>query len=218
MSRTARTGDLMWLRLFRRFEAQADTLQGQLRDMLVHAVMEGFLAPGAALPASRVLAQTLSLSRTTVILALQALADRGLLVSRPRSGYFVADAFQAMVSGAGQAAGQEAPAGGANWRERLVLQPSAQRNIVKPSDWQQQPYPFIYGQFDASLFPFRDWRACALESLQAEADYYGQLTQWVETNVQEVGRGRGGREGLGAVVDSGERCTEPERGAWHRGR
>ena len=54
MSRTARTSDLMWLRLFRRFDGQSATLQGQLRDMLVHAVMEGFLAPGAALPASRV--------------------------------------------------------------------------------------------------------------------------------------------------------------------
>jgi GntR family transcriptional regulator/MocR family aminotransferase len=200
MSRTSRTGDLMWLRLFRRFEGQADTLQGQLRDMLVHAVMEGFLAPGAALPASRVLAQTLSLSRTTVTLALQALADRGLLVSRPRSGYFVADAFQAMVSGAGQAAGQEAPVGLANWRERLVLQPSAQRNIVKPSDWQQQPYPFIYGQFDASLFPFRDWRACALESLQARA-----VRRWAPDHIDRDDD---------ALVDQIHRRLLPARGIW----
>ena len=156
MSRTARTSDLMWLRLFRRFEGRSATLQGQLRDMLVHAVMEGFLAPGAALPASRVLAQALSLSRTTVTLALQALADKGLIESRPRSGYFVAVAREAGLSGGGHGAGQEASAGIAGWHERLQLHPSAQRNIAKPLDWQQQPYPFIYGQFDASLFPFRD--------------------------------------------------------------
>jgi len=200
MSRTARTADLMWLRLFRRFERQADTLQGQLRDMLVHAVVEGFLAPGAALPASRVLAQTLSLSRTTVSLALQALADGGLLVSRPRSGYFVADGSRAVVAGAVQAHRQAVPAGGTNWNERLVLQPSAQRNIVKPPDWQQQPYPFIYGQFDASLFPFRDWRACALESLQARA-----VRQWATDHIDRDDD---------ALVDQIHRRLLPARGIW----
>ena len=103
MSRTARTSDLMWLRLFRRFEGRSATLQGQLRDMLVHAVMEGFLAPGAALPAGRVLALALGVSRTTVTLALQSLADKGLVVSRPRSGFYVADALQAALAGAGTA-------------------------------------------------------------------------------------------------------------------
>ena len=46
MSRVARTSDLMWPRLFRRFEGRASTRQGQLRDMLVHSVVEGFLSPG----------------------------------------------------------------------------------------------------------------------------------------------------------------------------
>jgi hypothetical protein len=35
MTRRARTGELMWPRLFRRFDGGARTLQGQLRDMLV---------------------------------------------------------------------------------------------------------------------------------------------------------------------------------------
>ena len=55
MTRRARTGELMWPRLFRRFDGAARTLQGQLRDMLVHAVMEGFISPGQALPSSRLL-------------------------------------------------------------------------------------------------------------------------------------------------------------------
>ncbi len=59
MTRTARTSDLMWLRLFQRFEGRSPTLQGQLRDMLVHGVLEGFLPAGAALPSSRLLAATL---------------------------------------------------------------------------------------------------------------------------------------------------------------
>ncbi|MEP7056743.1 MAG: PLP-dependent aminotransferase family protein [Caldimonas sp.] len=167
MTRITRTGDLMWPRLFRRFEDRSGTLQGQLRDMLVHAVMEGFLLPGAALPSSRLLAQTLGLSRTTVTLALQALSEKGVIVGRARSGHFVSDQLQATYLGARQRAEQQRT--DAAWRSRLKLVPSGQRNIQKPSDWQQQPYPFIYGQFDAALFPFRDWRSCVLESLEARA-------------------------------------------------
>ena len=200
MSRTARTSDLMWLRLFRRFEGRSPTLQGQLRDMLVHAVMEGFLAPGAALPASRVLAQALSLSRTTVTLALQALADKGLVVSRPRSGLFVADAFPAVLPAARRSADAGVAAGVVGWRERLVLQPSAQRNIQKPLDWQRQPYPFIYGQFDASLFPFRDWRACTLELLQARS-----VRQWAPDHIDRDDD---------ALVDQIHNRLLPARGIW----
>ena len=90
MPRIARTGELMWLRLFQRFAQPPGTLQRQLCDMLVQAVAQGFLAPGAALPASRTLAAELGLSRTTVTLALQALTDRGILIGRQRSGYCVA--------------------------------------------------------------------------------------------------------------------------------
>ena len=200
MSRTARTSDLMWLRLFRRFEGRSATLQGQLRDMLVHAVMEGFLAPGAALPASRVLAQSLSLSRTTVTLALQALADKGLIVSRSRSGYFVASTQQAALSGRRGAADATPLNSTEAWTERLQLHPSAQRNISKPSDWQQQPYPFIYGQFDASLFPFRDWRACTLESLQPRS-----VRQWARDHIDRDDE---------ALVDQIHRRLLPSRGIW----
>ena len=171
MPRTARTSDLMWQRLFRRFEGEATTLQGQLRDMVVHGVMEGFLQPGDALPSSRLLAQTLGLSRTTVSLALNALVDQGFLVARARSGIFVS-AEASPHTGRTAPSAADVPGSAPpqdRWRARLKLTPSTQRNIEKPNDWQQQPYPFVYGQFDATLFPFRDWRRCALESLEARA-------------------------------------------------
>lgn len=176
MSRTARAHGLMWPRLFRSFEGRGASMQGQVRDMLVHAVMEGFIAPGQALPSSRMLAKTLGLSRTTVTLALQTLADQGLITGRQRSGCFVGELAQSappakrpVGPGTGTSPNRAQTRRILGWRRRLQLRPTTQRNIEKPADWQQQPYPFIYGQFDAALFPYRDWRACALESLEARA-------------------------------------------------
>lgn len=160
----------MWQRLFKRFEGISPTRQGQLRDMVVQGVMEGFLQTGAPLPSSRVLANSLGLSRTTVSLALQALADQGFLTAKPRSGYFVADATSTSVTRQ-SATGQDAAQLGVNdfWQKRLQLSPSTQSNIDKPSDWQQMPYPFVYGQFDATQFPFRNWRRCVLETIEARS-------------------------------------------------
>ncbi len=95
------------------------------------------------MPSSRQLAQHLGVSRTTVTLALQALADKGLITSRMRSGYYVSERIQATYLGARQRAEAPMPVSVVRWSDRLKLTPSAQRNIVKPSDWQQQPYPFI---------------------------------------------------------------------------
>jgi len=200
MTRRARTGELMWPRLFRRFDGGARTLQGQLRDMLVHAVMEGFISPGQALPSSRLLAQALGLSRTTVTLALQALADKGLIVARARSGLFVSEQLQSTYLRARQRADAVPEPGGVRWAERLKLRPSEQRNIHKPSDWQQLPYPFIYGQFDATLFPSSDWRECVLESLQSHA-----LRRWAPDHIDRDDE---------TLVEQIHRRLLPARGIW----
>jgi GntR family transcriptional regulator/MocR family aminotransferase len=161
----------MWQRLYDRAGSGARTRQAQLRDAMVLAVTEGYLAPGEALPSSRWLAETLSVSRTTATLALQDLQDKGLAESRSRSGCYVSRSLIAQtvpepVDRALPAGGQARPP---DWNDRLKMRPSAQRNIRKPADWQRLPYPFIYGQFDASLFPAADWRECVLETLQTQA-------------------------------------------------
>ncbi len=200
MTRPARTSDLMWPRLFKRFEGGSRTLQGQLRDMLVHSLMQGYLSPGEALPSSRQLAAHLGISRTTVTLALQALTDKGLITSRTRSGHYVSEQIQATYLGARRRADSTPPVSAVRWSDRLKLRPSAQRNIVKPSDWQQQPYPFIYGQFDATLFPSADWRECVLESLQTRA-----LRRWAPDHIDRDDD---------SLVDQIHRRLLPARGIW----
>jgi GntR family transcriptional regulator / MocR family aminotransferase len=200
MSIRATAAGPMWQRLFSRFDGTVATRQGQIRDMVVHAVLEGFLAPGAAVPSSRALAHSLKLSRTTITLALQSLVDKGLLVPRSRSGYYVSPEINATFLGARKRAGQPTESPRIGWKSRLLVTPSTQRNIAKPADWQQQPYPFIYGQFDASLFPIADWRVCALESLHVRA-----IRSWAPDHIDRD---------HAALIDQIHQRLLPARGIW----
>jgi GntR family transcriptional regulator/MocR family aminotransferase len=61
------------------------------------------------------------------------------------------------------------PSSDLNWSERLTQRLNVQRNIVKPANWQEYRYPFVYGQFDPSLMPLKDWRDCEQQSLFGSA-------------------------------------------------
>lgn len=144
------------------------SLQGQIREMLVSAILGGHIPAGSALPSCRKLAIQLGVARNTVVLAYQQLVDEGFLTARERSGYYVSEDILV-----GRVLGPQLPAqrgvAGLDWNRRIRFQPSKQRNIVKPRDWQNYPYPFIYGQFDPALFPIADWRECAREALSVTA-------------------------------------------------
>src|ERR1043165_1221959 len=75
--------------LFRLEPDKSVTLQAQLRRMLVSAILDGQILPGAPLPSCRSLAQTLKVARNTVVLAYQDLVEEGFLIARERSGFFV---------------------------------------------------------------------------------------------------------------------------------
>ncbi|MFZ1499283.1 MAG: PLP-dependent aminotransferase family protein [Giesbergeria sp.] len=155
----------MWKQLLQRSARENLTLQGQIREMLVSAILDGQLKPGTAVPSSRELATELGVGRITVVLAYQQLADEGYLVSRERKGHFVSSALlgQRMQCRTLLDHGPQAPS--IVWAQRLYQHPSAQRSIVKPANWQESPYPFLYGQFDESLFPTAAWRECCLKAL-----------------------------------------------------
>ncbi|MBP0021751.1 MAG: PLP-dependent aminotransferase family protein [Cyanobacteria bacterium SBLK] len=63
------------------YEQVADRLQGLIAD--------GTLEPGDRLPSIRKLREQLSVSTSTVLEAYRLLEDRGLIVPRPQSGYYV---------------------------------------------------------------------------------------------------------------------------------
>ncbi len=157
----------IWAGLLSRFADSSATLQGRIKEMMVHSILTGLIPAAAAIPPSRSLAVALGVSRNTVTLALQMLVDKGFLVARERSGLFVNPEIVL-----GQARQLQAPGGNTDplsWASRLKSDVASQRNIAKPAHWQDFAYPFVYGQFDASLMPLADWRACSQQSLLTPA-------------------------------------------------
>lgn len=161
---------VMWAQLFQRHRRAGLGLQGQIRAMMVAAILDGHLPPHAVVPSSRELAEALGVGRNTVVHAYQQLVAESYLISRERSGHVVNPEILR-----GRVARGPLPAADArvvrlndrepDWARRWRSQPTQQRNIEKPADWQRHPYPFLYGQFDSSLFPTAEWRECCMKAL-----------------------------------------------------
>jgi GntR family transcriptional regulator/MocR family aminotransferase len=142
---------------------QSSTLQVQIRQVLISTVLSGQLPPGDPVPSTRAMAKRLGVSRNTVVLAYQGLVASGFLVARERSGYYV---HQDVTVQADPVSLQMVDGGKSDveWRDKLMVRPGDQRNITKPDNWRQYPYPFIYGQSDDSLFPIAEWRDCVRQA------------------------------------------------------
>lgn len=165
MAMSVKPSATIWEPLFRRSAHGGISLQARIRQMLVSAVLDGQLPVGVPIPSSRELAEHLCVARNTVVLAYRQLVDEGFLVSRERSGFFVHP--EALAGRVGHVTGdaQGLRATPPDWQRRFRFRPSLQRNIVKRADWQKYPYPFLYAQFDPSLFPTAAWRECCLKAL-----------------------------------------------------
>lgn len=71
-------------------DRKSDTpLHRQLYDQMTGLILSGALEPGARIPASRTLAEDLSISRPTVIACLDQLVQEGYIETRPNAGSFV---------------------------------------------------------------------------------------------------------------------------------
>jgi len=67
-------------------QSSRQSLQSQIFDQLRQLILGGKLKPGAPIPASRVLADQLSISRNTVLLVYDRLIAEGYLQSRRAIG------------------------------------------------------------------------------------------------------------------------------------
>ncbi len=185
--------------LFHLSPGSDETLQSQLRETVVRAILDGHVPPGEALPSCRRLAKQLGIGRNTVVLAYQQLVDEGYLISRERSGYYVNRDILA-----GRVSREPQPVSGAifgpEWDLRITRRPSQQRNIDKRRDWQRFTYPFVYGQFDLALFPVSEWRECSRQALSAAA-----IRHWASDSIDRDDP---------SLVEQIHARVLPRRGVW----
>ncbi|WP_417534890.1 PLP-dependent aminotransferase family protein [Marinobacterium stanieri] len=72
-------------------------LYRQLIDQITQAIEQGQLKPGDRLPGSRAMAESLGVSRSTLVNVYERLVAEGILVSRAKSGVFVAEHSHARI-------------------------------------------------------------------------------------------------------------------------
>ena len=142
----------------------AKRLQQQIQERLVEAILAGALPFHEPLPATRVMAQRIKVSRNTVTLVYERLAEDGYLKSVNRRGYFIDERYvrEQLNIKVDDRARNLIPAAAASidFRHRLRRSFSGQQNIVKPANWHDFPYPFIYGQTAPDKTSLSRWRDC----------------------------------------------------------
>ncbi len=163
----------MWPELFRLSHGTGYSLQQQIRETLVAAILDGRLPPDTPIPSSRELSRQLGVARNTVMFAYQHLVEEGFLIARERSGYFINPEMQPCAPESPHQETSPEPLdrddSGIDWDAHLRFKPHEQRNIVKQPDWRQFEYPFIYGQVDPDDFPLNAWRECYRQALSVQA-------------------------------------------------
>ncbi len=128
----------------------------QIYRQLLDAILDGRLRRGERLPATRDLAQQLSVSRTTVAVAYDRLVADGFLVSRIGAGTFVCtERLQASHERIAPSRAGVRPRAG--WEELSTPRDAAPRKV---------DYDFRVGIPDARMFPLQTWRRLVSRELR----------------------------------------------------
>lgn len=136
-------------------------LRRALHAQLRAAILDGRLAAGLRLPASRMLAEQLGLSRNSVIAVYDLLLAEGYIELRPGAGSFVARAVPrpALSAEAGPPPFQLHPA----WQGARPL-----TGFAGPV-----PIDFRLGRSETRFFPVKVWTRLASRSLRHPTPYFG---------------------------------------------
>ncbi|MCB1341168.1 MAG: PLP-dependent aminotransferase family protein [Pseudooceanicola sp.] len=181
-----------WRVLLGHPDKESGGLQLWLRQAIVVAIDSGRLIPGTRLPASRVLADTLGLSRNTVIAALRTLVESGHLESRERSGIWVRTGPVPVVRPLLRKSED-------GWRQPPAIRPNLFRAVHPDARKAELPYSFLDGHVDPALFPLGHWR----EAVRA-ASSVGAIPGWMREDTSDDPM----------LVDELCRQILPVRGIW----
>ena len=154
-----RTDPAIWSGLFRISAESGQTLQAQIRQAIVAAILDRQIAASMPLPSCRILAEKLGVARGTVVLAFQQLVDQGFLIAKERRGHFVNPEVLATPGRMREVPNREQQ-DKIDWKARRQIAASDMPEPTKQENWIKSSYPFVYGQFDPALFPTAEWREC----------------------------------------------------------
>lgn len=159
------TLDLPTMDLLINLDGQSSTpLQRQLYDALREAILGGRLVPGQKLPASRDLARSLGVSRTTVTLTYESLLTEGYLEAQTGAGTFVGrslpDDLLRPASGPLRSGHRKQPAQSSAPKspgKRLSKFGQYLKSNEPMGPPEEPPIQFSFGRPDIDEFPMRQW-------------------------------------------------------------
>jgi GntR family transcriptional regulator / MocR family aminotransferase len=170
------------------------SLQAQIFEQLRHLILRGRLKPGTVIPASRVLAEQLGISRNTVLLVYDRLIAEGYLQARKAIGTYVNLELPETCLAATRKVTASTPTYGEAKNRPLIPfvgQPQPGTNAHRPD------FDFCPDRIDLDLFPHKIWRRFLNRTLASGRTYFteccdpGGLPQLREVIADHLGVARG---------------------------
>ena len=151
--------------------SSAVALHRQVYGALRSAILHGRLRAGDRLPATRVLAEQLSLSRTTVAEAYDQLQAEGYIQGKHGSGTYVApdlpeETMQVTAGDGKQGAIARHPVRLSQWGERIATEDY--QALFRPPSQDEFQYDFRPHRVAQDLFPWDAWRGAAERALSGD--------------------------------------------------
>jgi GntR family transcriptional regulator/MocR family aminotransferase len=143
----------------------ATSLQSQIIEQIRSAIVHGTISPGAALPSSRELAQTLQISRKTAVLAYQRLEEEGYVSIKHGAGTYISEMLPESCISSGLQT--RSPESGKQYKKAKfpdVVTQVGTLNMVQHGPTNLQ-FDFWYGGVNWRNFPLREWRQLLIENL-----------------------------------------------------
>lgn len=152
----------MFERIFDLPFSEDQTLQQQIQQRIIEAILSGKVSSYHPMPASRVLAQQIGVSRNTIMLAYEQLAQNGYIRAVNRRGYFVNEELlrEKLDVDLNYFSEADGPPDLVDFDAHMVGKLPQQTNITKNTNWETYDFPFIYGQVRTDKISLQRWRDC----------------------------------------------------------
>lgn len=166
-------GSGQWLLQAGPLDRSIGNLHIQTVQVILAAIRQQRIPANARMPSTRAIAEALTISRNTAKRAVDILIEQGVLAARDRSGiYLVTPHPETRVEQTTEDDGDAV-----DWPRRFTLRLSTDAELPSARATQAS---FLYGQFDASIFPISRWRECERSALSVS-----EIQNWGKDVVDE---------------------------------